>query len=201
MIITMAVHPHGVVSPEQVESMARNLTAVHSVALVSLPLILLGVLGLSQRLEGPDRLALAGLVLYALAAVAVMNAAVMDGLVAPNVMRRIAEAGASSKEGWAIVFRYNFEVNQANAWLYAVGSSLAVLLWSISIMRTGALARGVGIFGCILGGVTVAVVASGLLRPDVHGFGAVILGQGIWFITVGARLCSSPGLRPLVQME
>lgn len=51
-------------------------------ALASLPLIVLGVLGLSQRLIGPDHLALAALVLFAFATVAVMNAAVMDGLVA-----------------------------------------------------------------------------------------------------------------------
>jgi hypothetical protein len=188
MIITMAFHPHGVVSAAQVESMARNLTAVHSLALASLPLIVLGLLGLSQRLKGPDRLALGALVLYALAAVAVMNAAVMDGLVAPNVMRRMVEAGASARESWSVVFRYNFEVNQANARLYVVGSSLAVILWSIAILRSGSLARGVGIFGCILGVLTVAAMGSGKLTPDVHGFGAVIVGQGIWFITVGALL-------------
>jgi hypothetical protein len=188
MIVTMVVHPHGMVSAAQVESMARNLTAVHSLAVASLPLIVLGVLGLSQRLKGPDRLALAALVLFAFATVAVMNAAVMDGLVAPNVMRRMAEAGASARESWGLVFRYNFEVNQANARLYAVASSLALVLWSIAIVRTGALARGVGIYGCILGAVTVVAVASGKLRPDVHGFGAVILGQGGWFVIVGALL-------------
>lgn len=35
MIVTMAVHPRGMVSAAQVESMARNLTAVHSLARVA----------------------------------------------------------------------------------------------------------------------------------------------------------------------
>src|SRR4029077_18048670 len=113
MIITMAVHPHGAISPAQVESMARNLTIVHSLALASLMVLFLGALGLAQRVKSADRLDIAALVFFAFASVAVMSAAVMDGLVAPNILRRLVEAGAGAGESWRIVFRYNFEINQA----------------------------------------------------------------------------------------
>jgi len=115
MIITMAVHPHGAVAAAQVESMARNLTIVHSLALASLVVLFLGAFGLSHRLKSADRFDTIGLALFAFASIAVMNAAVMDGLVAPNIMRRIVEAGASGGESWRVVFRYNFEVNQGFA--------------------------------------------------------------------------------------
>src|SRR4030088_3457915 len=81
MIITMAVHPHGAIAPAQVESMARNIIIVHSLALASLMVLFLGALGLSQRLKSPDRLDFIALVLFAFASVAVINAAVMNGLV------------------------------------------------------------------------------------------------------------------------
>jgi hypothetical protein len=188
MIITMAVHPHGAISPAQVESMARNLTIVHSLALASLMVLFLGALGLAQRVKSADRLDVAALVLFAFASVAVMSAAVMDGLVAPNILRRLVEAGAGAGESWRIVFRYNFEINQAFARLYAVTSSIAIILWSISMLKNRALARGLGIYGCVIGPVAVLAVASGHLGMDVHGFGAVVLGQAIWFVTAGVLL-------------
>lgn len=168
--------------------MARNLTIVHSLALASLMVLFLGALGLAQRLKSADRLDIAALVLFAVASVAVMSAAVMDGLVAPNILRRIVEAGAGAGETWRIVFRYNFEINQAFARLYAVTSSLAIILWSISMLKNRALARGLAIYGCVIGAVAVLAVASGRLGMDVHGFGAVVLGQAIWFVTTGSLL-------------
>jgi len=189
MIITMAVHPHGAVAAAQVESMARNLTIVHSLALASLMVLFLGALGLSQRLKSADRFGTIGLVLFAFASIAVMNAAVMDGLVAPNVMRRIVEAGAGAGESWRVAFRYNFEVNQGFARLDAVTSSIAIVFWSLSILLNRTLARGLAIYGCVIGIPSVIAVAAGL-GMDVHGFGAVVLGQAIWFVTAGVLLRS-----------
>ena len=192
MIITMAVHPHGAVAAAQVESMARNLTIVHSLALASLVVLFLGAFGLSHRLKSADRFDTIGLALFAFASVAVMNAAVMDGLVAPNIMRRIVEAGASGGESWRVVFRYNFEVNQGFARLYAVTSSVAIIFWSLSILRNRTLTRGLAIYGCVIGVASVIAVVSGL-GMDVHGFGAVVLGQAIWFVTAGVLLRREPG--------
>ncbi len=191
MIITMAVHPHGAIAAAQVESMARNLTIVHSLALASLMVLFLGALELSQRLKSADRFGTIGLVLFAFASIAVMNAAVMDGLVAPNVMRRIVEAGAGAGESWRVAFRYNFEVNQGFARLYAVTSSIAIIFWSLSILRNRTLARGLAIYGCVIGAASVIAVAAGL-GMDVHGFGAVVLGQAIWFVTAGVLLRHEP---------
>jgi hypothetical protein len=191
MIITMAVHPHGTVTPAQIASVARNLTIVHALALISMILLFLGVLGLTRRLKRDDRLDLAALVLFAFASVAVMNAIVADGLVAPSIMRLFVQAGPGTPAGdtWRILSRYNLEVNQADARLYAVVSSLAVLLWSISIVRTRRLGRGVGIYGCVTGVATVIAVSTGI-PMDVHRFGAIVLGQAIWSVIVGATLCS-----------
>jgi hypothetical protein len=40
-----------------------------------------------------------------------------------------------------------------------------------------------------LGPLTVIALLSGHLRLNVHGFGLVVLGQAIWFVTVGVLLC------------
>jgi hypothetical protein len=80
--------------------------------------------------------------------------------------------------------------------LYAVTSSLAIIFWSISIVRNRTLARGLGIYGCVIGAMTLLAVVSDRLGMDVHGFKAVVLGQAIWFVAAGALLWRQPAALP-----
>jgi hypothetical protein len=189
-IITMSLHPTGHIVADQLEPMIRMLIAVHGLALACVPVLFLGAWGLSRCLASPDRLAVAGLVLYTFALLAVMNAAVADGLITPNLFRQIvASAGAPSAiDGWRMMSRYNFYVNQAYAQVFVAASSVAIVLWSASIWRGKELARGLGIYGCILGPVTLLALFSGHLNLDAHGFGIVIFGQAVWFIVAGTLL-------------
>ncbi|HEY6384168.1 MAG TPA: hypothetical protein VIX91_00630 [Candidatus Acidoferrum sp.] len=191
MIITMISHPGGKISPAEVDHVARMLIVVHSLALASVPVIFLGAWGMTRRIGGADRLAWAGLVLYALASIAVMNAAVSDGLMAPVLMRKIVAASAETRDMWQTLMNFNFQMNQAFARVYVVGSLLAVVLWSVSILRYRTLGRGVGVYGVLLGVATAAGICSGYLTPDRHGFGMLIFGQAIWFLLVASGLWGS----------
>ncbi|MGC1604548.1 MAG: hypothetical protein WA748_03425, partial [Candidatus Acidiferrum sp.] len=115
MIITMISHPGGKISPAEVDHVARMLIVVHSLALACIPVIFLGAWGMTRRLGGADRLAWAGLGLYALASLAVMNAAVFDGLMTPVLMRKIVAASAETRDMWQTLMNFNFQMNQAFA--------------------------------------------------------------------------------------
>lgn len=190
-IITMSLHPSGrdFAEPGQLERVMYMNVAVHSLALASLPMLFLGAMGLSRRVASGGRLAIAALVMYAFAIVAVMNAAAVSGLVAPTLIRRIVAAGAASSDGWQMLMHYNFWLNQAFAQVFVAASSAAIVLWSAAILRTGSLARGVAIYGCVLGPIAIIALLSGHLNLGVHGMGLVVLGQAIWFISVGVLLC------------
>jgi hypothetical protein len=192
-IITMILHPSGrdLFVPGQLEPMAYLGVGVHALALASLPVGFLGALALSRRTDSPNRLAVAALVVYGFSLAAVMVAAVASGLVAPGLVREIVTGPPTASAGWRMVFDYNGRLNQAFARVFAVASSAAIVLWSVAIVRSRALAPGVGIYGLLLGPAIIIAVGSGQLRPDVHGFGLVILGQAVWFIVVGALLCRS----------
>jgi hypothetical protein len=191
MIITMISHPGGKISPAEVDHVARMLIVVHSLALASIPVIFLGAWGMSCRIGGADRLAWTGLVLFALASIAVMNAAVLDGLIAPTLIRKIVAATPETRDVWQTLMNFNFHMNQAFARVYAVGSSLAVVLWSVSALRYRMLGRGIGIYGVVLGVVTATAICSGFLTPDRHGFGMLIFGQAIWFLIVAGEMWRS----------
>ncbi len=205
-IITMSLHPRGHVAAADMERMIPMLIAVHVLGLACMPALFLGAWGLSRRLASPNRLAVMGLVLYTFALVAVTNAAVADGLIMPNILRQIvAGAGSPSAiDGWRMISHYNFYVNQAYAQVFVAASSVAIVLWSVTIWRGRELARGLGIYGCILGPVILIALFSGRLTLDAHGFGIVIFGQAAWFVVAGrllwavSALDENAGRRPSV---
>jgi hypothetical protein len=190
VIVALGLHPSGrdLFVPGQSESAARKLIAVHSLALACLPIWFFGACGLSQRF-GVLWTARAALVTYAFAMMAMMNAVVVDGLVSPGLAREIVNATGTAGQGWRIVFNHNSLIDQAFMRVFLVASSAAIVLWSASIVRSVALARGVGIYGCVLGATTVIALLSGQLDRHAHVFGMVIVGQAVWFLIVGALLC------------
>jgi hypothetical protein len=76
-IITMALHPTAQDlggGAGHADHMMQLNVAVHSLALVCIPILFLGALGLTRRLAAPNRLALSALVMFGFADVAVMIA-------------------------------------------------------------------------------------------------------------------------------
>src|SRR5947209_16736315 len=185
----MGLHPtvRDLSAPDKLEPMTLLLIGVHALAVVSLPVLFLGALALSRRVESPDRLALAALVVYGFALTAVLVAAVVDGFVVPSLAREIMSAAPPTREAWRIALYYNGFLNQAFARVFFVASSTSIVLWSTSILRTQALAPGVAIYGLLVGPAVVIAIVSGL-RLDPHGAGLLVLGQSLWFIVVGILL-------------
>jgi len=123
-------------------------------------------------------------VLFAFASIAVMNAAVVDGLVAPNVMRRIAKRAGAGEVGASLSLQ--FRSNQGFARLYAVTSSIAIIFWSLDLAKSHTRARFGNLWLRDWSRFGDRVIAG--LGMDVHGFGAIVLGQAIWFITAAVLL-------------
>ena len=72
-----------------------------------------------------------------------------------------------------------------------MATSLAIILWSISVLRNGGLSRNVAWYGCVIAPLIILGIVIGHLRMDVHGMGAVVLGQAIWFIAAGTQMYSA----------
>jgi hypothetical protein len=188
VLVTLVLHPseRGLFDPAQVESIGRTMVIVHSLALVSLPLWFFGAFGLSRRID--HWLGVAGLIVYGFALAAMMNALVIDGLVTPGLARAIANATADNATGWKIALNHNAFLDQAFMSVFLVASSVAIALWSAAIVRSAALARVLGIFGCVLGPGTIIAQLTGLLGKNPHMFFLAVIGQAIWFFSGGLQL-------------
>jgi hypothetical protein len=198
-ILTMAIHPTGAasLSPEQVAHLVAASGIAHSIGMVSLLVLFLGACGLTRRIAAADRIAFAAIVTFGFASVAVMIAMAASGFIFPDMMKHMARDVPAAAHQWQIVMDGVFQMNQAFARIYSVAASIAIILWSVSALRNGALgsalpSRAVAIYGCIVASLTIVGIGVGHLRLDVHGMAVVWLGQSIWFILTGYQLCSRP---------
>jgi hypothetical protein len=190
-LVTMALHPSGHQLMADYDRIAPLAVAVHVLALAGMPITFLGALGLTRRLSSET--ATAALVAYGFATVAAMSAAVASGLIAPHVAGWTLQAAMEDRGACRALLRYNGEINQAFAKVFVAASSVAILLWSLAILAARTFARAAGILGCLIGALALIGILSGSLRLDVHGFGLVVLAQGIWTLLVGVLLIRPAG--------
>lgn len=193
-VFVMVLHPTGrdLFVPGQFEHAAGLASAVHALAIASMPVAFLGGLSLSRRLASPNRLALAALVVYAFALAAGMSAAAIDGFATIGIARKMVAASGTTAEGWHMLLTFSSMLNQAFAKILAVASAVAILLWSASILKTRLLPASVGILGVLLGPAIALAVLTGNFMLDAHGFGLIVFAQSVWFLVAGALLLRLP---------
>jgi len=190
-IVTMAVHPvgAGAMTPAQVDRLAVASALAHSLAMLSTVVLVLGAIGLTRRLNGPDRLAFSGMVFYGFGAVAIFIAAAVSGFIMPSIIHHMVLDTAAAGPQWRIVIDAIFQINQAFARIFTVAASIAMGLWSWSALRNGGLSGKMAFYGIAMAAVLIVAICSGRLHLNVHGMAAVVLAQSIWFVGVGWRLC------------
>ncbi len=208
LLLTLSLHPHGKISPAEVDQMVRKLLAVHSIALAGLPFMILGALGLVRAVSSRNRLAVAAFVIYCFAIAASLSGIVIDGLVMPHLLPHLVDTakastaaaagaqpnGAASGEVWHDLLRYNGYLDMAFVQLSLVATAVAVIAWSTA-MLPGKIFPRTGIYGLILGVVVLVALFSGALGAE-HALMIIIFGQATWFLIVGGLLCARPDTSP-----
>jgi hypothetical protein len=190
IVVTLVLHPNerGMFDPAQVESVALTTIIVHSIALFALPVLFVGGLGISRRIGWDSLGAVTALIFYGFALVAMMNAIVIDGLVTPALARAIVTAGPDQAAAWKVALSHNGFFDAAFMNVFLMASSVAIALWSAAIVHS---ACGLAIFGWSVALATVACQVTGLLSQHLHLFFLALIGQVIWLVINGARLCQS----------
>jgi len=195
MFVTLALHPtgHEVLAPGPAGERAALIGVVaHGIAIATLPLLLFGFLGFSRRPGSGGALSELAYICYALGCVAVLVAAAASGFVTTGVLRHIIAGNEGAKNLLKMLFAYTGVWNQAFAGIHLVATSAAVVLWSIGILRRRVFGAGVGAFGLLVGGATLAAYLAGFLTLNLHGFGLMLLAQAAWTLWIAALLLRAP---------
>ena len=186
-IVTMAFHPTGHALLQDFERVSLVNRAVHSLAISGTIATVYGLTGLRRQLEARRSLADAALVSYAFGAVAVMFAAIASGFIGTELAAQVLEAGDAGQESYATVREFAWAFNQACTKVFVVAGSIGIALFSLALMPDPRFGRALGATGVLVGMVAVVATVAGL-PMNIHGFGAIVLGHGIWLLWTGARL-------------
>ncbi len=187
--VTMAMHPTAHLMLDDYARYAPRNVFAHGIALVAIPLTLVGYGAVARRLlPYGGAWARLGHACLAVAQGAVGMAAVASGLIATTMVSRILSSTGTAQDLARALLGYTGAINQAFAAVFVVGWSVAVVAWSVAILRGPAFARWLGWYGLVVGAVLLAVTGLGRLRLDVHHFGLIVLVQGVWALAVGAQL-------------
>lgn len=190
-IFTMVLHPTGHALSADFAGVAPVNRAVHALAIAGTIATAFGLVRLSKQLAR-DALVDAALVSYGFGAIAVMFAAIASGFIATDLTARVIESGADARALYDPAFDFGWALNQATTRVYVLAASVAIGLWSIAMLHDADSGRALPGLGLLVG-LAAGVATLAGLPMDIHGFGAVALGHGTWFIWCGVRLLGHGG--------
>ena len=191
-LVTMAFHPNGAQLLRDFERHAPINVAVHTLALLAVPVTFFGAVALARRLAGSPGLSRFALIVFGIAQIAVMVAAIASGLLATMLVSRILGSVGAEAESARLLLSFSGMLNHAFATVFVAASSIAIGVWSASMLRTQVFPRWLGWLGLAVGGALVGITLLGRLRLDVHHFGLVVLAQSVWIVGTGVTLVRAP---------
>ena len=192
MLLFMALHPvvHAHDPGGLVAEMARIEAinaVVHGTLLGNQGLILLGLLGFAERLGLRRTLVRAGLIAAAMGTIALSGAALLNGFILPGLVAGHA-GGGGSFEALPPLLMLAHQTSVALIYVGIPAMSAAVLAWSLVLMRRGGASSAIGGAGVICALLPVIALATGHLPINVHGFGAFVLVQSIWYLAIALQM-------------
>lgn len=166
---------------------------VHGAAIGAVPLLLVGMGALSWRLRARPWLSGGAFAFFGLAAVCVMAAAIMSGLVAPAILSDLADArdvvqDAARRDVAMQQLHYTGRLNQAFATVYVALTAVAMTLWGLAMRGQPGFAAVVWWTAPLAGLVPWLLVMVGHLHLDVTGFGVVVACHTAWMTVAAWKL-------------
>ena len=183
MFVTMVLHPAGG-GIDHLQSISTVIIVTHSIAIISVPITLVGFWGLSKLLDIQNIWTISAFSVIAVGLISVMMAGILNGLALPFYVSGISEA--MSEEGiHKSILRYNFAFNQALTYVYMMALAIAILIWSARILQTSVLNNLIAYFGILLSLAGIIIFLSGTLSPDLLGFRVFVFSSVAWIILTG----------------
>jgi hypothetical protein len=189
----MAHHPviHGHGLDNLVTEMEQQATAdriVHGALITLVGLLLYGFSCLASRLGLDSTAVRAGLIAFAMAAGGMVAAALADGFVTPEFIGRFHGRPISELEMMEQIMSFCGIGIRVCTRFGVVAMSIAVLFWSVELLRHGGLVRAVAALGLLAGATPMIALSFGLLPMNVHGVMAFMLLQAVWSVAVAVLL-------------
>lgn len=187
MAVTMALHPAGGSFAHLLKT-SSVIIGAHCIALIAVPVSLAGFWGLAKHFRQETVLSRFAFSFILFGSIAALCAAAVNGLVLPLFIRNYADASPQTIDVLLPVLNYNTALNRAFDFIFITAVCLAMVLWSIAIVRGKELPKWIGLYGLLLGVAGIALLLSGFTLVSLQGFRLFIFGLVTWIVAIGFLL-------------
>jgi hypothetical protein len=183
------VHHHDMTElVSQIADVAARNAVVHGSLIGLVGVLVCGFSCLASRLGMNCVSVRGGLVAYILGAMAGVAAALVGGFIYPALILHYQDSPAAELETLKPVLILCGVAIHICSQLWIMATSMAVICWSIRLVRRPGLLQAVGVLGWIVGGLPVIALSAGHFHMNVHGVLAFVLGQAIWNLAISGLL-------------
>ncbi|NQZ21586.1 MAG: hypothetical protein HRT53_05955 [Colwellia sp.] len=177
------------VAEVQHESLVNNI--VHG-SLILFVLMTLAAFSIYSNHRGKKHLAVAiAHLFYFVGSLAMVAAALINGYVYPDFLLEYRTASAQELAQLPMFKSLLWSTNQTLAKLGVITMSVAILFWSIDLLRDKGIVKIVAVLGMIIGlGCSVAIIV-GVLTLNVAGMTQIVMLQGLWNLAIAYLMIRS----------
>jgi hypothetical protein len=187
IIATMGLHPTGG-SIEYIIKITKSITATHSLAIFSLPILFFGFYGLTNALLDKWKLAKLALIIMEFGLISAMFAALINGLTLPYFLGKYKNNIAENSDMLKLIINYGFAINKPLDYIFIIATCLAITIYSLLIVSSDKLPKWIGFFGLSLIVFVLIGLLTGFVFSNLIGFQIFIFGIAIWFLATGISL-------------
>jgi hypothetical protein len=190
MVATMVLHPAGG-SIAQILKMLNIIIIAHSLAIFTLPFVAFGFYGLTISLLGKSQLSMLSFIIICFALIAGLMAASINGLAIPIFLSKVVKDISYDENLVKSLLNLAFSLNKAMDYVFVVGCSVSMGIWSSLIIKGTFFPKWLGYYGILL--IVFAVIAASLSFSFINlfGFRIFIFGMVSWIIGIGYFLKNS----------
>ena len=161
---------------------------VHGILIALYLVQVAGFYGLSRQFGFDRPLVVLAMVFYSAGVLAMMGAAVINGFALSIFAGRYSQFAPDHAAAIGASINLAGSVSATWAGIGATATSGAIVAWSCAILDRSGLIRAIGGLGIVLGIATAAMLVTGTLILNVHGFLLLVVTQAIWTIAIGMQL-------------
>jgi hypothetical protein len=187
IFFTMVFHPAGG-NFRHLLMVIPTVLITHSMAILSLPFAALGFWGLTKRIGLENLFAVSAFAMSLVALIAALLAGSTNGLVLPLFVLQYKDAAPDTVDMLRPFLAYSHAVNAAFDYVYTGAFCLAILFWSIAILKTRRLPRWMAVLGTLVAIAGVTFILSGISPASLYGFHLFVATLITWTIAVGIAL-------------
>ena len=187
IIFTMLLHPLGG-SIERIISIYNIITTAHSLAIVSLPIVLFGFYGLSVCLLDTYRFSLLSFIIIAFGLIAAMFAALFNGLVLPYFLHQYSDRLTETMDRLKPISNFSFAINLPLDYIFIIACCLSIFIYSMIILAKRIFPRWIGYLGIAIALFAIIGFVTAFVFTSLTGFRIFTFSIAFWILSSGVYL-------------